>query len=202
MGLQAFERDVQDFLASGRLPLYLGEVARWFGVDPAASPPPVISFVMLPAPGGTHAQALGQRLLVEVRPLDTPLDQISVVAHEESHYLFYQIPRDRLAALEARARASGQDGERVWDWLQEAIPTALGQGLAVARLQPEDFRPRAAWYHVTEIDTLAHLIYPLVRDAVDSGRILDEDFIEACMRAYEARESDAARTPPPGVSRP
>jgi hypothetical protein len=191
--LNAFDRDFQEFLASGRLPLYLGEVARWFGVDPSGAPPPVISFVMLPAPGSTHAQALGRRLLVEVRPRDTPVDQIAVVTHEESHYLFYQIPHDRLAALEARARAAGPDGAEVWRLLQEAIPTALGQGLAVARLQPEAFRPGATWYHVPEIDALAHLIYPRVRDAVDSGRTIDGDFIEGCVRAYEERE--AGRNP-------
>jgi hypothetical protein len=187
--LPAFDRDFQDFLAAGRLPLYLGEVARWFGVDPGASPPPVISFVMLPATAGTHAQALGRRLLVEVRPLDTPDDQISVVAHEESHYLFEQIAPDRLAALEARAVAAGEDGAKVWLLLQEAIPTTLGQGLAVARLRPDAFRPNAAWYHRPEIDALAHVIYPLVRDGVDSGRTIDGDFFEACVRAYEAREA-------------
>jgi len=197
--LRAFDRDFQDFLASGGLPLYLGEVARWFGVDPETAPPPVIGFVILPAPGGTHAQELGRRLLVEIRPRDTPVDQISVVAHEESHYLFHQIPPERLAALEARARAAGPNGEDVWHLLHEAIPTALGQGLAVARLQPAAFRPDLGWYHIPEIDALAHRIYPLVREAVDSGRTIDGDFIAACVRAQDTAKG---RPGPAALPRP
>ena len=183
--LPAFDRDFQEYLASGGLPLYLGEVARWFGVDPSEAPPPVISFVLLPAQGGTHAQELGRRLLVEIRPRDAPTDQVSVVAHEESHYLFYQMAPDRRAALEARALAAGPSGARVWRLLQEAIPTALGQGLAVARLKPEEFRPAMSWYHIPEIDALAHVIYPMVREGVGSGRTIDGDFIESCVRAYD-----------------
>lgn len=196
--LRAFDRDFQEYLASGGLPLYLGEVARWFGVDPEGAPPPVIAFVLLPAQGGTHAQELGRRLLVEIRPRDTPIDQIAVVAHEETHYLFYQIPPDRLAALEARAEGAGPDGARVWRLLQEALPTALGQGLAVARLRPEDFRPETSWYHIPEIDAFAHLVYPLAREAIGSGRTIDGDFVEACVRTYEeaeARRKAAPATP-------
>jgi hypothetical protein len=152
---------------------------------------------MLPAQGGTHAQEVGRRLLVEIRPHDAPADQISVVAHEESHYLFYQIPQERLDALEARARAAGPDGEKVWLMLHEALPTALGQGLAVARLQPEAFRMNAGWYHIPEVDALAHLVYPLTRDAVGSGRPIDGDFIEACVRVWEAREAHVGTKPVP-----
>lgn len=198
--LRTFDGDFQEYLQSGGLLLYLGEVARWFGVDPAKAPPPVIAFVLLPAEGGTHAQELGQRLLVEVRPHDTPVDQLAVVAHEETHYLFYQIPADRLAALAARAQAAGPDGARIWRLLHEAIPTALGQGLAVARLKRDGFRPDLGWYHVAEIDVLAHLIYPLVRDAMDSGRTIDGDFIDACVRAYDRWEETQGA--PPAATNP
>ena len=55
----------------------------------------------------------------------------------------------------------------------------------MTRLQPAAFRPDLGWYHIPEIDALAHRIYPLVREAVDSGRTIDGDFIAACVRAHE-----------------
>jgi hypothetical protein len=69
--------------------------------------------------------------------------------------------------------------------MQEALPTALGQGLATARLTPDDFDERLGWYHIEEIDVLAHAIYPIVRREVGAGHTIDGPFIEECVRAYE-----------------
>jgi len=65
----------------------------------------------------------------------------------------------------------------------------------VARLEPGDFHPEVGWYHIPEVDALAHLIYPHVREGIDSGRMIDEDFIAACVRVYE--EWDERRRHPP-----
>lgn len=182
--LQRFETRFRGFLDEGALTRYLGDVAGFFDVDPAAASAPVISFVLLPASGSTHAQAIGRRLLVEVRPADAPADQVSVVAHEMSHFLFELVPAPRLAALEARARAAGEDGERTWQLLREALPTALGQGLAVAQLTPGGFDPEGSWYHMDAIDRFAKRIYPIVRREVESGGTIDGPFLDEAIRAY------------------
>jgi len=183
--LGRFDAAFQRFLDEGSLTSYLGEVARFMDVDPASAPPPVLCFVLLPVDGPTHAQAIGRRLLIEIRPSDTPADQVQVVAHETSHFLFELIAPDRLGALERRARAEGEDGARTWMLLQEALPTALGQGLATARLTPAGFHLSSKWYHTPAIDTFAKRIYPIVAREIDAGRTIDGPFLDEAIRAYK-----------------
>lgn len=183
--LQEFETRYRNYVEHGEMLDYLDEVARFFDVDPSTAPPATLCFVLLPFDGPTHAQALGSRLLIEVRPSDTPADQTQVVAHEMSHYLFEQMPSSRRAALEARARSAGPSGAKAWGLLQESLPTALGQGLAVARLTPRDFDLRASWYHIPLIDRFAKMIYPILRRHMEAGRTIEGPFLEEVVRAYE-----------------
>src|SRR6266850_396709 len=74
--LPQFEKKLESFLEEGALTAYLGEVASFFGVDPDAFPPSRIELMALPGEGATHAQADGRYLLIEIRPNDTPVEQI------------------------------------------------------------------------------------------------------------------------------
>lgn len=162
---------------------YLAELARFFGVSSTEPPRPRIVLVPVPGGGGTHAQAVGRDLLLEIRPDDTPLGQISVIAHENSHFLFERIDEDRLRRLRSAAVSAAPDGERIWGLLREALPTALGQGIAESRIQPRRFSRTAPWYHVADVDRLAKRIFPIVDAALREGRPLDEAMIAGMIRA-------------------
>ena len=69
--------------------------------------------------------------------------------------------------------------------LQEALPTALGQGLATARLTPAGFHLSSKWYHIPAIDTFAKRIYPIVAREIDAGRTIDGPFLDEAIRAYK-----------------
>jgi hypothetical protein len=116
--------------------------------------------------------------LVEIRPADLPEDQIQVVAHEASHFLMRRVTPDRLDDLAARAHRAGPAGSLVWRYMWEGIPTALGQGLADARLSPKTFSLSSKWYHIPTIDRFAKLVYPSIAEAVDHGQPLDGDLLE------------------------
>src|SRR5262249_37693929 len=135
--------------------------------------------------GSTHAQALGRRLLIEIRPDDTPASEVQVVCHEGSHYLIALMSEPRRAALEARAWAHGTAGRKAWTLLHEALPTALGQGLATATLTPDEFDMGSSWYHIPSIDRFAKQIYPIVRREVESKRTIDGAFLDDVIREYE-----------------
>jgi len=183
--LPQFEKKLESFLEEGALTAYLGEVASFFGVDPDAFPPSRIELMALPGEGATHAQADGRYLLIEIRPNDTPVEQIQVIAHETSHYLWHLVEPARNDALARRVHATGSGGSVAWNLLREALPTALGQGLADARLAPAQFSETAAWYHVAEIDRLAKDIYPAVAAAFHDGKPLDEGVIDEIARRAE-----------------
>jgi len=162
---------------------YLAEMARFFGVSATDPPRPRLILVPVPPGDGTHAQAVGVNLLLEIRPGDKPLDQISVIAHENAHFLFERIPQERRHRLEEAAIAAAPQGHEVWELLHEALPTALGQGVAQARTHPLHFTLDDPWYHIPAVDRLAKKIYPIVEQAMDEGRPLDESLVTAMVRA-------------------
>jgi hypothetical protein len=175
--LPRFLEDLERPRARNQISGYLAEMSRFFDVSATDPPRPRLVLVPVPAGGGTHAQAVGTNLLLEIRPGDTPVSQISVIAHENAHFLFNRIPDERRARLQAAARAAGPSGEAFWDLLHEALPTALGQGEASARFFPAEFSNSIAWYHLTNVDRLAKKIFPVVRAALAGERTLDESLV-------------------------
>ena len=159
-----------------RLADYLLEVARFFGVDADALPAATIHVFAIPAGWGTHAQAIDDHLLIEVRPGEGLEQQIAPVVHEACHYLYYAMGRERIASYRALAEARGEAGMLAWRALHEALPTALAQGVATERYAPR-FSFRVPWYHRDEVDRYAKAIYPKIRRALRKKRVLDEAFV-------------------------
>jgi hypothetical protein len=190
----------RDFLARTRrdrglrrLEKLLGRIVRFYGVDAADSSPPRLALVPVPPGYGTHAQELGNILLLEIRPGDDLAEEASVIVHENSHWLFSLIPEARKTRL-ARFGESLSPAERdAYALMSEAIPTALGQGVAGRAFEGSSWSERAPWYHLPEVDACAKAIYPLVRRAIASGAVLDEAFLKTAIAAV-VRE-DPALTP-------
>ncbi|HKY31677.1 MAG TPA: hypothetical protein VJV23_04010 [Candidatus Polarisedimenticolia bacterium] len=181
--VRRFQRVFERFLGDSGLIPYLESLARFFGVDAAAAPPMTISLMALPSNGPTHAEADGDHLLVEIRPLDLPRNQIQVVAHEASHFLMRRMSPGRVDALARQAHAEGEAGSLVWRYMWEGLPTALGQGLAEARLSPATFSTGARWYHLPQIDRFAKLAYPGVAEAVTSSAGIEAGIMGSLARA-------------------
>ncbi|HXV77151.1 MAG TPA: hypothetical protein VD788_12610 [Candidatus Polarisedimenticolaceae bacterium] len=170
--------------AGRALARFLTDVARFYGVPPDRAPHPRI--VPLPVvPGyGTHAQAIDRHLLIEIRDGERLLDEIAPIVHENAHFLFYRIDERRRERLEAHAASIEPGGIEAWRMLHEALPTAIGQGVAVRRFAESAWSMNDRWYHVDEIDAYAKRVYPLVRDRLATGGELDESFIDMAVALY------------------
>jgi len=141
--------------------------------------------VLVPVdPGyGTHAQAIGRYLLIEVFPGETLLDEVGPIVHENVHFLLKAIDRKRWEALEQKATGSGPGGTMAWRLLHEALPTALAQGLATYELRRAEWSMDEPWYHVAEIDAYAKRLFPIVKDALERDGSFDEDFVRKAVAA-------------------
>lgn len=199
--VRRFEGRFGKFLAEGKLTAYLDTLAGFFGVDAQAAPPMKISFIGLPVNGPTHAEADGDRLLIEVRQLDDPRDQIQVVAHEASHFLMRRMSISAIDRLASQLYGRAETGALVWRYIWEGVPTALGQGLAEARLSPRSFSRTQRWYHTDAIDRFAKMIFPAVESAVGGGRKIGDGLmpeiaalVERSDLAREARASEFLMT--------
>jgi hypothetical protein len=105
-----------------------------------------------------------------VRPDDSVPEQVPVIFHELVHDFQRRVPPVERAALAGRYMREGYRGATVNGLLREALPTALGQGLAQLRLAPDAYDPELPWYHLESIDRYAHALLPLVSRAFDSGQ--------------------------------
>jgi hypothetical protein len=166
-----------------RLSGFLSDVARFYGVDPLSTAAPVVLLVPVRDGHGTHAQAVGRWLLVEVRPGEGLREQVAPIVHENAHFLDALVPLTRRQTFAEAAATVGPRGREAWGLLQEALPTAIAQGVADARLGRPGWSLDRPWYHEERIDAYAKRIYPIVLRALDGGVPLDEKLIRELVAA-------------------
>ncbi|HEX5042159.1 MAG TPA: hypothetical protein VFV75_04585 [Candidatus Polarisedimenticolaceae bacterium] len=159
-----------------RLDAMLVRLARFYGVPPDGGPRPRLLLVPVPGGWGTHAYALRRTLLLEIRKGDRLADQAAVIVHENAHFLFARIPRERQEKLKAAATPE------VWALLHEALPTALGQGVA-DRAFSAHWSTGRRWYHTPDVDRYAKELLPLVDRALAENGVLDEAFLAGAAAA-------------------
>ena len=168
-----------------QLEALLARIVRFYGVDPLKASPPRLALVPVPAGFGTHAEAIGGVLLLEIRKGETLADEASVVVHENAHFLWGLVPEERRRRLALFAAGLDDGGARAFRLFGEAIPTALGQGVADRAFRPSAWSPDGPWYHTPDVDACAKRIYPIVRDALAAGLTLDEGLVLRAIRASD-----------------
>lgn len=196
--LEAFLEDARTSPRREALASTLVRMARFYGVALPTEPRPRLLLVPVPSGYGTHAMALGRNLLVELRARDRLKETASVIAHENAHFLFMQIPEARRIELEEHLARHGEAGREAWQRLQEALPTALGQGIVDRGMRPLAWSKKSRWYHIDEIDRYAKALFPIVREKLESDGKFDETFLDRAWELYPFkpapdRDSDAAR---------
>jgi len=162
----------------------LADVAGFFGVPPTQKPHPRLVLVPVPDGFGTHAQAIGPYLLIEIRPEEDLGDEVGPIVHENAHLLIYRIPPARLEALGRAALGEKPWGPDAWAGLKEALPTAIAQGVAHQSFRRETWSIENDWYHVPRIDEYAKRIFPLVKEALSGDGTFDESFVKRLVQAY------------------
>lgn len=194
--LGAFRDEFERFLNQPRTQQLLAAYGRFFALaDPAPRPVRISLVAMLHHDLGTHAEANGDDLLLEIRPMERPVQQAAVVFHEISHVLWSRLTADRQVELISRFYRQGQAGLSAWLLAREALPTALGQGLAQAILAPNGYSWADPWYHDPDVDLAAHLLYPQLRFEFFAGHTLFDALPEKYVQRV-ARSRLGQRIPP------
>jgi len=163
---------------------FLVGVAAFFGVSPRQVPAPRVHLMPVIDGFGTHAQAIENHLLIEVRDGEGLLDEIPPIVHENAHLLFHRMDPERLRRFARRVAHLGPEGAAAWRSLLEALPTAIAQGVAGERFETPGWSVRQHWYHTATVDRHAKRIFRLVRQALDEGSSFDEEFLERALAAY------------------
>lgn len=173
----------------------LVRLARFYDVPASAPPHPRIVLVPVPPGSGTHAQAIERHLLIEIRGGEGLAEQVAPLVHENAHFLYYRVGRARLGALERAAAERGEPGREAWQLLHEALPTALGQGIAAQRFG-RDLSTADPWYHRESVDAYAKRLFPLVRDVLETGGRFDEAFVRRAVALHAGSAAPATPRSP------
>jgi len=180
--LNRAERDPQrDAIAA-----FMARVAGFYGADLSKIDVPRLILVPVRDGHGTHAQAVGPNLLVEIRSGDYLSDQVPPIAHENAHFLFYGLDPERRSELRAIATDLTPEGADAWRLMREALPTAIGQGVAGHTFRRATWSLEQNWYHREDVDRYAKALYPLVRETLNRDGKLDRAFLEKAVAAYTA----------------
>lgn len=172
--------------ALGGLAEELSRMASFFGVDASTGPTARLVLAPVPGGGGTHAQADGRHLLIEVRPRENLASVASVIVHENAHWMLARMDEDRRRRLEARLAEMGPKAEEAAWVLREALPTAFGQGIADRRFRPGVWTPARPWYDRDDVDRFAKRILPRLDAALAAGERFDVAFFEDVLGLYDA----------------
>lgn len=183
-GPRAFLRQAAAEPRRDVLARFLLNVARFLGVSAVGAQPPRVVLVPVADGFGTHAQAVGRCLLIEVRPGEGLIDETAPIVHEVVHFLFQRVDSARLTALSQIAEGLGGEGEAAFRLLHEALPTAIAQGMADLALRPRSWSAHSPWYHIPEVDAYAKRIFPLLKEALATGGSLDGPFLRRLLQAY------------------
>jgi hypothetical protein len=183
-----FLEKVRGAKQAGDVAAFLVRVARFYGADPEQEPLPRVTLVPVPRGFGTHAQAIGRHLLIEIRRGEGLADEVSPIVHENAHFLFDRMPPRARVALTA---VGEEEHARAWAALAEALPTAIAQGVAGERFGRGWSREKP-WYHFDEIDAYAKAIFPRIERALDGGEAFDAALLRELLGLFPAAE-DATR---------
>jgi hypothetical protein len=169
---------------------FLIRVAEFYGVSPSQKPHPQVVLMPVIDGAGTHAQAIGHHLLIEIRHWEGLIDETAPIVHENAHLLFHRMSDESIERLTAVADET-RDGPAAWHTLKEALPTAIAQGLAYQRFLPERWSMDRPWYHREEIDVYAKRIFPLVKQTFESGGSFDEEFLRRALAEFPPLSDDS-----------
>ncbi len=182
--LTSFEAELSESLEEQNRTT-LPSVAAFFGLD-TATQPLILSVHLIAHPlesSPTRAEVIGNQAVVEVLAGEQPAGRIAVIVHELVHYLFaIAPPAIHEVRLQGALQAQNSRSSAALGIMNEALATAIGNGYVEEQLQGEQFagyfeRDRS-FYAQPDIDTAAKSIYPLIREYLDDGRLMDEEFID------------------------
>ncbi len=182
----AFAAQLQKLLRRLDVLSLLSHFQRFYDAD--VSTERALPFLVLDRPESERPHSFAEQVdgvsLIEVTPSEKPNQRIDVVAHELCHYFYLMARPPTVAAMQDRfvhSKTPGAIGAfRLFD---EAVATALGNGLMAAAANRDDFNRRLAkpqgFYADADIDRAAKALYPWLAAAVPAnGSLANADFVD------------------------
>jgi hypothetical protein len=124
----------------------------------------------------------GRLVIVESMPDHKVQDELGTVFHELCHSLW--LNRSVQTVDECKGFFLAANGAKAYEYLQEALPTALGSGWYATLATGT---PSRYWYNSNTIKPYAEGLLPLFEKYLDSRRTIDAEFAREAKRIFDER---------------
>lgn len=125
---------------------------------------------------------------------DSTAENFAAVFHELCHSLYESRSDSIVKTFEAAfQRSPSLARNHAHQWINEALATALGNGLAY-ELANKGKLDQGPWYNHATVDGFAKEIFPLVRNYVNARKPLDSELIAKAISLYSKKYPDSLRT--------
>lgn len=147
--------------------------------------PFVVSIYPIPGRSGNtsatpHANSLCVGVLTDK---SDPAGTMSVVIHEMCHVLYDEEVGSFQHQLDSAFMASSSPFKNIaYNFFDEALATALGNGWAYEKMTGKP--DTTSWYNNEYINGFAHAIFPMVKQYLSQGKVIDPSFIEQAIRLF------------------
>lgn len=193
---ERFRQSLQDKLHQKTVKDLIQSFARFYDVVLPDGYPIYLNLFFRPATADTHTNGtqIENHAVVEFLPNEDVGLRLSVVIHELCHFFYTSGSNTHGRAL-SFSFANSQDPFSLagWNILNEALATALGNGIAAEYLlDPATFKKRLetdrGFYNDAAIDAAAKAILPLLKDQVGAVKTLyDPNFVGSYMSNLEQK---------------
>jgi hypothetical protein len=195
-----YRADVESLLGHGELGAIIARAARFYAAPLPRGTTIDLDLIVLPSSSKlTGAEQIGSHSIVEVVPKEKPALRMGVVCHELFHFFYNSRTPEQQAALMAQFEASHDAHSAIaYFLLDEAVATALGNGVVARAMVPDDYEKRSkrerGFYSNHAIDATAKGLLSRSKDGDPTlGPPLDDP---ATALALLAAAGDAVGDPP------
>jgi hypothetical protein len=176
---EPFRAGLEGLFEKGELGAIVTRVARFYATPLPHGTTIDFDLVVLPSKSrNTSAEQMVSHGVIEVLPGEKPQDRMDVVCHELFHFLYSSRTPAQQAALANRFGASPDAmGGYAYALLDEAVATALGNGVVDHAVNPADYAERLktemGFYGIHAIDATAKGILSRTNEDPTKGPPLD-----------------------------
>ena len=144
--------------------------------------------------GNTTATPHSNSLVLGVLTAEKDHDMRACVAiHEICHVLFGEQPMATQLQMDRWFRGSNSmSSAYAYSYFDEALATAGGNAWAYELLSGH--MDTTEWYNDAYIDGYAHVIYPLLKNYIESGKVIDSAFVVKAIQAFERKFPNAYKS--------
>lgn len=110
--------------------------------------------------------------------------QLGIIIHEMCHLLYREQSAEFQHKMEEWfTNSTSPYASLAYTFIDEGLATALGNGWAYKQIHKK-LDPKE-WYNNKHIDGFAHAIFPLIEEYMNSGKSLDQEFVNTAIELFE-----------------